>query len=190
MIPETNIFTEDSYRRMGTLSQDTLHEKEFTDGFGEFGICGGRILEIGSGVSPYIKMVLANGCDYTGVDTSKFACEENKRRFPVETHCCRIEDFDCDTEFDGVISAHVLEHADNAEKMLVKTRSLIKSGGVLFLIIPDDSDLNNQDHNWFFTIDSAKTMLSSVGFDVVKAESFKIVKHESFMYFRAVKNGN
>jgi 2-polyprenyl-3-methyl-5-hydroxy-6-metoxy-1,4-benzoquinol methylase len=86
-------------------------------------------------------------------------------------------------QYDIVIAAHVLEHAKNAAKMMEKISSAIIPGGLLCLLIPDDADLENQDHNWFFTEESAISMMKLNGFEVLSSRVFRIVSHENFMYF-------
>ena len=65
-----------------------------------------------------------------------------------------------DRQFDFVYASHCLEHMVDARAAIVEWWALVKPGGVLFLIVPDE-DLYEQgfwpsrfnpDHKWTFTI--------------------------------------
>lgn len=65
-----------------------------------------------------------------------------------------------DRQFDFVYASHCLEHMVDARKAIRQWWALVKPGGVLFLIVPDE-DLYEQgrwpsrfnpDHKWTFTI--------------------------------------
>lgn len=181
--PTTNVFTEESYRNMGSFDENKTHVKEFIAGFGEMNSGGGSVFEIGCGISQYAKMCLEKGFRYEACDTSAFACEWMKSTYGVRTYQKDFESLSIQGQYDVVIAAHVLEHAKNAANMMKKIASAIIPGGLLYLLIPDDSDLANQDHNWFFTEESAISLMVMNGFDVLSSRVFRIVSHENFMYF-------
>jgi ubiquinone/menaquinone biosynthesis C-methylase UbiE len=87
------------------------------------------------------------------------------------------------------MAAHVLEHFDDAPGMLEKMYRMLGKGGSLYLIIPDDTDLGNQDHKWFFTEGGIKMWLDEIGFKDVLFNSKQIVPHEKFFYIRGGKHG-
>ena len=73
--------------------------------------------------------------------------------------CNRIRDY-VQRQFDFVYSSHCLEHMEDPARALADWWSLVKPGGALFLIVPDE-DLYEQgfwpsrfnpDHKWTFTI--------------------------------------
>jgi SAM-dependent methyltransferase len=63
-------------------------------------------------------------------------------------------------EFDFVYSSHCLEHMVDARAAVIEWWQLVKPGGVLFLIVPDEDLYEqgywpsrfNHDHKWTFTI--------------------------------------
>ena len=78
--------------------------------------------------------------------------------------CNRIRDH-VQRQFDYVYSSHCLEHMHDPPDALAGWWSLVKPGGVLFLIVPDE-DLYEQglwpsrfnpDHKWTFTIAKHKS---------------------------------
>jgi 2-polyprenyl-3-methyl-5-hydroxy-6-metoxy-1,4-benzoquinol methylase len=186
--PVQNRFVEKHYRNMGVLDEASGHVCEFVEHFGPLPKAspGERLLEVGAGVSPYIKMVTDAGYQYHGTDSSEFACKMNAERHGVPMACCSFDDYASDAPFDANITAHFLEHVQ-ADKALKKIHDLLVPGGTLYLLIPDDEDLDNQDHVWFFSRESAIALLTECGFEVTSAQVAKIVQHESFMYFVAKK---
>ncbi|HET6264269.1 MAG TPA: methyltransferase domain-containing protein [Usitatibacter sp.] len=73
--------------------------------------------------------------------------------------CNRIRDY-VHRQFDFVYSSHCLEHMEDPARAMADWWSLVKPGGALFLIVPDE-DLYEQgywpsrfnpDHKWTFTI--------------------------------------
>lgn len=105
----------------------------------------------------------------------------------VETCCCHIDKFETTQRYDVVLAAHVLEHVPDASSTLAKFNQVLLPGGALYLVIPDDQDLMNQDHNWFFTVASLVTMLAEYGFVVERCSTEKIVPQEDFIYCLARK---
>jgi SAM-dependent methyltransferase len=70
-----------------------------------------------------------------------------------------------DRQFDFVYSSHCLEHMHDARAAIQEWWKLVKPGGVLFLIVPDE-DLYEQgfwpshfnpDHKWTFTLSKRKS---------------------------------
>jgi SAM-dependent methyltransferase len=63
-------------------------------------------------------------------------------------------------EFDYVYSSHCLEHMVDPRAAIIQWWQLVKAGGVLFLIVPDEDLYEqgywpsrfNRDHKWTFTI--------------------------------------
>lgn len=63
-------------------------------------------------------------------------------------------------QFDFVYASHCLEHMRDPREALVRWWSLVKPGGVLFVIVPDEDLYEqgfwpsrfNRDHKWTFTI--------------------------------------
>lgn len=68
-------------------------------------------------------------------------------------------------QLDFVFSCHCLEHMDDPYKALKEWFSILKSGGYLFIIVPDEDLYEqghfpsrfNDDHKWTFTISKEKS---------------------------------
>ena len=81
-------------------------------------------------------------------------------RFDVEQgDANRILDF-VDRQFDFVYASHCLEHMRDPREAIGQWWQLVKAGGVLFVIVPDEDLYEqgfwpsrfNRDHKWTFTI--------------------------------------
>jgi SAM-dependent methyltransferase len=110
----------------------------------DLAVLKGRILDIGAGRDPVTPE--ATGFDLADGDANRIT------KFPPES-------FDC------VYSSHCLEHMHNPPASLQNWWSLVKPGGHLFLIVPDE-DLYEQgafpshfnpDHKHTFTIGKKKS---------------------------------
>lgn len=185
--PMVNVFTERSYRVMGLRADWSNYLREFRDGFGKIPPQSGKCLEVGCGVSPYVELIKQAGLSYEGCDLSPFACRWMKKNYAVTIYQGRFESIRFNSQYQMILAAHVLEHVTDAIAVISRMSSLLLPGGRLYLLIPDDEDLNNQDHQWFFTKESAITLIESVGLSVESSVVMKIVKRESFMYFVARK---
>lgn len=149
------------------------------NGFGE----GDSVVEIGPGRSNYIAMFESKGLKYSAIEPSVWACDWIRKNHQDSTvHCCRFEDYSSDEKFSVVFSAHSLEHFHDAPAAIRKMRSIVKPDGLVYILIPDMSDLANADHYWFFTQASLSKMLIECGLRPLHAKTVRIVKKERFIY--------
>lgn len=187
--PIQNVFDAARYAEIGALSESTAYIQEFVKNIGHLPRrSGGELIEFGAGASPYVEMVKQAGYAYTAVDTSEWACKYMRDTFDVPAYCCAIDEFGDSRLYDVVLAAHVLEHVTDAPAAVQKFNRVLRPGGALYLIIPDDRDLHNQDHNWFFTVGSLYTLLGACDFTPVScAVDATIVPHEDFIYCVARK---
>jgi SAM-dependent methyltransferase len=89
-----------------------------------------------------------------------------------------------DGELDFVISRHNLEHYVDVIKTLQEWKRLLRIGGILALVLPDDSHLNtialDPSHKHVFTPESFKRYLSCIGGFSVK-ECREVIPNWSFL---------
>jgi SAM-dependent methyltransferase len=146
-------------------------------------------LEVGCGISPYAQAIEAAGWTYDAVDPSSWALtwmEENLDLFNCPD-CRRFEDIDENQRFGFILAAHIFEHLDDAPGAIAKCHRLLEPGGWLWLIVPDDSDPVNPDHQWFFTGTSLTHCLRDAGFSVERLVMRKYIERENFLYCSARK---
>jgi len=142
-------------------------------------------LEVGCGMGLYIPWLLRLGYAAEGLEPNEAAAGWVRSVFDVPVHGCPIESFDATSSYSVVVAAHVFEHLPHAPDMMRKVRQLLAPGGVLYLIVPDDSDPVNPDHFWFFNLESLQRTLEKVGFQNVAIAVRRYVAHENFLYAAA-----
>jgi 2-polyprenyl-3-methyl-5-hydroxy-6-metoxy-1,4-benzoquinol methylase len=100
-------------------------------------IPAGRVLDYGCSWGYGVYQLLQAGYQATGFEISKPRVEYGRRNLRVDLTS------DLDTlpskAFDGVYSAHVLEHIPEPKSALVAFQRLLKPGGKLFLYVPNCS---------------------------------------------------
>jgi ubiquinone/menaquinone biosynthesis C-methylase UbiE len=96
-----------------------------------------------------------------------------------------------DGELDFVVSRHNLEHYVDVIKTLLEWRRVLRIGGVMALVLPDESNLNtvllDPTHKHAFTPESFRRYLDLIGGFEVK-ECRDVIPNWSFLCV-AVKNG-
>ena len=105
----------------------------------------GRILDIGAGLDPITKNAVV-------FDKPQGDAQEIQRFFP-------------ENSFDTVFSSHCLEHMMDPISAITKWYSLVKPGGHLIVIVPDEDlyeqghfpSIFNQDHKATFTLSKSKS---------------------------------
>ena len=109
------------------------------------GVLLGRVLDIGAGVDPVTK-------DAIVFDKAQGDAQEINNFFELES-------------FDTVFSSHCLEHMVNPQEAIQSWFSLVKPGGHLITIVPDEDlyeqghfpSIFNSDHKSTFTISKSKS---------------------------------
>ena len=94
-----------------------------------------------------------------------------------------------DDELDFIVSRHNIEHYVNFLKTLKEWKRVLKPGGIMAIVTPDEDGLNRQGkrgveldptHEHSFTIDSFREAINLIGgFSIVKIEP--VVKDWSFI---------
>lgn len=175
------------YERIGAIKDgvpDCEHyERELREAIGGIPFGSGLAVEIGCGVSPYVRMVREAGYDYIGMDESKTAVELMERFHGLES--VNRQWHEPPSLF---LAVHCLEHFDDAPGMLIALHRDLAPSGWFVLVIPDDEDLWNPDHLWFFSPDGLVATVRAAGFEVVKHEVRRIIEREKFQYLLARKS--
>ncbi|MDR2623043.1 MAG: class I SAM-dependent methyltransferase [Methanobrevibacter sp.] len=153
-----------------------------------------KLLEIGSGHGHFLFMGKEKGWNVLGFEPSKIAFEYSKR------HGCKVinDVFKTDLiseKFDLVILNHVLEHVNEAPKMIENIKTILNTDSLLLISSPNDFNplqvflqkerdfnpywiapsLNDQPphHINYFDFDSVEKLLKKSGFEVLeKSVSF------------------
>jgi len=143
------------------------------------------VLDVGAGIGIMAPLFMAHGYKYEGLEPNDWAARYIEGAYGV-AHKALYEDFGND-QYEAVVSAHSLEHVPNAPAMLEKMHNQLLPAGYLYLIVPDDEDLRNPEHTWFFKESTIRQWLAEVGFINIKTTMKRVVAHEQFIYCVAQK---
>lgn len=179
----------DYYRMIGSLKKNEVAQvdtyvRELREGLPglETVLRGGVALEIGCGVSPYVRWVQDLGYEYVGLDTSLEAMSWLADKFNVDTVTCDFIQFDPKNKFELIMMMHSLEHFSDAPAALLRAADLLKPGGKMIILVPDDQDPLNPDHQWFFTERTLSSLMERAGLRVLDANTRRVVQREKFIY--------
>jgi 2-polyprenyl-3-methyl-5-hydroxy-6-metoxy-1,4-benzoquinol methylase len=99
---------------------------------------GGRLLDVGCGEGLFLQAALHRGWQVDGTELSSYAAQVASDLLGVKIFCCDLNDAPYPMQaFDVITVWHVLEHVRDPMAYLLKIRSLLKSGGLLILAVPN-----------------------------------------------------
>ena len=177
---EPNLFSEGIPNNMKSI-------KEHIPIFNKIGfhiIRNKNLIEIGSGTGRLVPLFLRLGVNYVGIETNPWACKYVANSYFVPVIERHFEDIEVDDNcFDYVVCIHTLEHLKKADFAFEKMARILKPGGIMFIEIPDDTDLYNPDHFWFFNESVLTGWAEKIGLKKIGFLKQKIVERENFLYF-------
>lgn len=95
-----------------------------------------KVLEIGSGEGHLLHMFSKHGWDVKGLEYNEYMIKKAKRNLGITLEPKDI--FSIKKErFDLIIMAHSLEHFVDPSKVLIHCKSLLETGGRIFIEVPD-----------------------------------------------------
>jgi len=154
----------------------------------------GRILDIGAGAGYFLKRARDREWEYHGIEASRAACNYAAKYNDIKIQNTIFENASLNElgKFDAINMSEVIEHVVNPRLILERCYSLLNTDGILFMMVPNEFNalqmLANElypensdywvipDHHYnYFSEESIKHLLDSVGFEVFKKEvSFPI----------------
>ena len=134
-------------------------------------VCKGKGADIGCGSNKVSPNCI--GIDITSKGTSgKYGCEKNK---------VSVSDYDAsgdnlfmfkDNELDFIVAKHNLEHYDNPVLTIQEWKRVLKKGGKIGVIVPDDKFVNtlklDPTHKYFFTLEKLTKLFKNQNFKILK----------------------
>lgn len=143
----------------------------------------GLALEIGAGIGRYAPLLLRQGLTYCACEPSPWAAEYVRHAYACGVFQSSFEDLAmADGAVELVLAAHVLEHLRDPAAALSKIHRILAPGGMLLLVMPDDTDLYNADHLWFFSEPALRHWVAEAGFVDVLTRVEQVIKREKFVY--------
>ena len=143
----------------------------------------GKLLEIGSAAGYFLNAARTD-FEVTGVEPSRWAAAEAKRRFGVEVKVVGfLEAALPDASFDVVAAVDVIEHLEDPVAFIRECRRVLKPGGVLYLMTPDIESLSARllggswwglrpVHIYYFSRRTLGDLLKREGLEVELVRSF------------------
>lgn len=148
-----------------------------------FPYCKGLGIDVGCGSKKTHPLALGIDLTPKGM-TGKYGSE---RRQISEADICTSGDnlyMFSDNVLDYVVARHNLEHYTDPIKTLKEWKRVLKRGGILGVVVPDDEALDtiklDPTHKHAFTKESFSTMLQTIGgFKIIKLKT--CIPHWSFI---------
>ncbi|MDI6704183.1 MAG: class I SAM-dependent methyltransferase [bacterium] len=141
----------------------------------------GRILDVGCGLGFYLEVAKERGWEVYGVEISEYASNYAKTELGIPVKTGTLDEVSYPNNFfDAVTFWWVYEHLPNPIKTLKKVRSLLKSGGIIALSLPNASgafcrfrrkrwlEVHPEDHFVDFTPKTIRRCLKQAGFSVLE----------------------
>ncbi|KFM22225.1 Trans-aconitate 2-methyltransferase protein [Marine Group I thaumarchaeote SCGC AAA799-B03] len=108
-------------------------------------IKGPSILDVACGDGTLTKQISEIYPDITGIDASKPMIEKAKKRIPdanfIETD---FDSYSPESKFDTVIMINILEHVDDANKLMQKAKDWTTENGNIIIQVPNATSLNRR----------------------------------------------
>jgi 2-polyprenyl-3-methyl-5-hydroxy-6-metoxy-1,4-benzoquinol methylase len=186
------------YEVIGTYRDGVMQEQpnlgELIEAIGDFpqhASTSGKALEIGCGISPYLKQIQRRGYSYLSLDLDREAIKWVNSQPGARGILTSFDEFASPhNHYDLIVALHVLEHVVDPIAFLTKCYDLLKPQCPLYVITPNDDDLTNPDHLWFFNMGTLASTLFKAGFEDMKLAQRQHVKHEAFIYAIVNKQGD
>jgi len=101
---------------------------------------GKRLLDVGAGIGTFLAQAKVDGWEVTGTEISRSAIAIARERYGIDLIEGQLEDISTEGQFDLVTMWHVLEHLPSPSHALTHCRGLLKTGGLMVVAVPNDSD--------------------------------------------------
>ncbi len=149
---------------------------------------GGLMLDVAAGTGKYVPLAIQNALEYHALEVDAWAAGYLSCAYGALVYNMMIEDaVITEGRYDLIVASHCLEHFCDAKAALQKIVGWLAVGGSLVVVVPDDRDLGNPDHLWFFRRDSMLMWLDEVGIKSVRSAVTGGHPREDYMYFEGVK---
>ncbi|HVO33130.1 MAG TPA: class I SAM-dependent methyltransferase [Elusimicrobiota bacterium] len=154
----------------------------------------GRLLDIGSGKGALLAAAQKRGWTPVGYDVDPSSVERVGRHLGVDIRSGDFFAVDWPAQhFDVVTMHHVLEHLKDPLPYLRRVRSLLRAGGIFFLVLPNIRSVSSsikfwmekrgwrrrrvgayydtEHHLWYFTPATLRHLLEREGFEILRVRS-------------------
>ncbi len=158
-------------------------------------VSGGKLLESGCATGWFLDEAARQGFDVQGVEISRFASEWGRENLGLRIFTGTLSEARlADEEFDVVVLWDVLEHLTEPLAELNQISRILKSGGYLFVSIPDAGSfwaraMGNKwfgyakirEHIFYYDRRSIAKVMSRAGFEIVRMQSSPFLVSMDFL---------
>ena len=103
-----------------------------------------KILDFGCGAGLFCLEASKQGLWVEGIDPSKMLTDLGREKFGLALHNERLENFEPEYRYNGIVSWAVLEHVYNLKELVERCWSLLTVGGFLFIDVPNHEGPSNR----------------------------------------------
>jgi 2-polyprenyl-3-methyl-5-hydroxy-6-metoxy-1,4-benzoquinol methylase len=143
----------------------------------------GRLLDVGCSTGYFLNAARLD-FETQGIELSEWAAKYARERLRLDVVTAGLEDAPWPSEhFDVVALSDVIEHFTDPRAALVRIRSLLRPGGLLYLVTPDIDSLSARlmrgrwwglrpAHVYYFSPRTLGALLRETGFEVELVKSY------------------
>ena len=140
----------------------------------------GRLLEIGCASGVFLEIAEKRGWEVTGVDVSRDAAEEGRRKGLNIYDGTLRENLSHLRDYDVVLMLDAFEHMRNPLECLESVYKVLRPGGIVYIITPNAGSasarilgvewphLKPKEHLCLFTKRSMRIIIERTGFELIK----------------------
>ena len=139
----------------------------------------GRLLDVGCALGFGVSEAEKKGWNAVGIDISKYAVKYCKKN-SLKVRQGELEKIKFRYKFSVIFTSHILEHVHDPLVFLRKAGEMLKSGGVLYLAMPNQKsfiarimgskwfDYRREQHLWFYNPSTIRKLLTISGFEILE----------------------
>lgn len=160
----------------------------------------GKILDVGCSSGVFLNMAKSRGWETVGIDISKDFVNYAKKNFELDVRLGYLEDFSFEENSLDVITLwDLVEHLTEPNKLLIEVYRILKPGGIILILTPDQDSLIKKitdlsykisfgkwktpvsvvydiHHLYYFSIRNITKLLNKIGFKTIY-----LVKEETIL---------
>lgn len=139
----------------------------------------GTVLDVGAATGIFLAAAREKGWRVAGVEPSRWAVDEARRRFGLEIFCGTLAEAGFAPEsFDAVVLLDVIEHVSDPPSLMTDVNRILTPGGMVVLTTPDIGSPVarllgarwwhiRRAHQYYFVRESLTDLLRQAGFRIV-----------------------
>lgn len=136
------------------------------------------IIDVACGHGSIDKYLSLKGFKVKGIDLNQNRIDGLKADI-YETECIDVDKLNNQQKYDVIISLEMLEHVPNVLHTLTKMNALLVENGMLYLSVPNEDMIDDEQHVRIFSRKSIIKLLEQTGFSIMTVITLPYLNHES-----------